>query len=116
MDVSSFLDLVDRMQTQTDKLREEAFFSKLQATEAKLEMYERRQRDQQVNALQSRIEALHGAKLLTDEDLHVIEDAIADAECIGMEDRDRVDRLVALSGTMSSDRAFARQLQRKKWL
>eukprot|EP01043_Picozoa_sp_COSAG02_P051666 COSAG02_NODE_5468_length_4297_cov_3.717008_5_plen_272_part_00 len=118
MDVSSFLDLVDRMQTQTDKLREEAFSSKLQATEAKLrvDMYEVRQRDQQLNALQSRVESLHGAKLLTDEDLHVVEDAVADAECTRTEERDRVDMLIALSLRMSSDRAFARQLQRKKWL
>lgn len=118
MDVSSFLDLVDRMQTQTDKLREEAFSSKLQATEAKLrvEMHETRQRDQQLDALQSRIEALHEANLLTDEDLHMVEDAVADSECTRTEERDRVDRLIALSLRMSSDRAFARQLQRKKWL
>ena len=61
-----------------------------------------------------RRDTLHATKLLADEDLYAVEDAIADSE-EGAED-DRVPTLLALSGKMASDRAFARQLTRKKWL
>ena len=63
----------------------------------------------------SRLEALHAAKLfLADEELYAVWDAIADSEEAAEDDR--VPRLISLSGKMASDRAFARQLQRKKWL
>ena len=67
----------------------------------------------QLPALQARLEALHTAKLLQDEELYVIEDAIADSE--DMEEGGCVPKLIALSAKMPSDRAFARQLRRRKW-
>ena len=60
-------------------------------------------------ALQSRLETLHGGKLLADEELYAVEDIIAEED-----DADgRVAALVALSGKMAGDGAFARQLRRK---
>ena len=71
------------------------------------------ERQRQLPALHARLETLHAAKLLEDEELFEIEDTIAD-------DPDAHDvcvcRLIALAAKMPSDRAFARQLQRRKWL
>jgi hypothetical protein len=61
-----------------------------------------------------RLETLHGAQLLDEETLYLAEDAIADCKDLAADDK--ISRLIALSTKMTSDRAFARQLQRKKWL
>jgi hypothetical protein len=59
--------------------------------------------------LQSRLETLHAAKLLVDEELYAVEDIIAEED-----DADgRVAALITLSGKMAGDGAFARQLRRK---
>ncbi len=71
-------------------------------------------RDQQIAVLQARLETLHGAQLLDEETLYLAEDAIADCKDLAADDK--ISRLTALSTKMTSDRAFARQLQRKKWL
>ena len=92
---------------ETDQLREAAHASKLREQALKM-------REQQVVALQARLEILYAAELLADEELHVVEDAIADSEESG--ENDRVPTLISLSGKMTSDRAFARQLQRKRWM
>ena len=60
-------------------------------------------------ALQRRLEAMHSAKLLADEELYAIEDTIAD----GTADGGQVAALLSLSATMVADGAFARQLRRK---
>ena len=60
-------------------------------------------------ALQARLETLHAAKLLADEELYAVEDIIAEED-----DADgRVAALITLSGKMAGDGAFARQLRRK---
>ena len=71
--------------------------------------------EQQCAGLHSRLEALHGAKLLSDTELHALEDAIVDSlEAAAEEgDDDRVARMVALSERLASDAAFSRQLRRK---
>ena len=73
-------------------------------------------REQQLAALQSRVESLHASKLLTDEELYRLEDMIAD----GLEEdgpggggAQLLTKLVALSSRMAADGAFARQLRRK---
>ena len=103
-------------QTETDQLREAAHESQLREVdrESKLREQAVKLREQQVAALQARLESLLAAKLLADEELHAVEDVIADSEEAA--DGDRVPALLALSSKMASDRAFARQLQRKKWL
>ena len=66
----------------------------------------------QIAALQSRVQALHAAQLLTDEELYRIEDVIADGCEVG-DGGDRVAQMLALSGRMAAEGAFARQLRRK---
>ena len=71
-----------------------------------------------------RLEALHSAKLLTDEEMFALEDIIADS--FGDQDHEdedggssramaceKVARLVTLSGRIASNASFARQVRRK---
>ena len=68
--------------------------------------------EQQLPALQARLEALHGARLLTEDELFLIEDALVDS--LELEsDGSRVAQLIALSTRLTGDAAFARQLRRK---
>jgi hypothetical protein len=83
-----------------------------------------------VVALQARLESLHAAKILSDEELYALEDVIADdAEAAlgegakgGAQEEEEeeeeavqggVSRMVALSSRMAGDAAFGRQLRRK---
>eukprot|EP01052_Picozoa_sp_SAG31_P002565 SAG31_NODE_91_length_26366_cov_6.792211_13_plen_251_part_00 len=91
------------------KLREQKLEAKLREQSLEFNL-----RDLQLATLQARLESLHGKELVGDEDLHAIEDAVADNE--GGDEDDRVAKLVALSMKMPYDRAFARQLLRKTWL
>ena len=70
----------------------------------------------QIAALQSRVQALHAAQLLTDEELYRIEDVIADGCEVddgGDGGDDRVAQMLALSERMAAEVAFVRQLRRK---
>ena len=88
----------------------------------------------ELSALQARLEALHAAQLLADEELHVVEDLCADFvelqaavpnggvltqntiySAVGHSYAAAVKlhKLVRLSASMGSDGAFARQLKRK---
>jgi len=87
--------------------------------------------DEQLAALQARIEGLHVTKLLTDEDLFALEDLVADYVDLTMSVADgiitkdmiysmptvavasKLDKLVGLSAAMAGDAAFARQARRK---
>ena len=71
-----------------------------------------RLRDQQLIALQGRLEALSAAKLLTDDELFAAEDVIGDSSGEASGD-DQLTMLLALSARMATDSAFARQLRRK---
>ena len=81
---------------------------------------------EQVDAVTARLEALHAAQLLSDDELFALEDCVADFieaqasyEIVTMEavnaNRaiDRVHKLVALGEGMPRDAMFARQLRRK---
>ena len=82
-----------------------------------------RAHEEQMATLQSRLEALHSAQLLTDDEMFTMEDLVADSVEEWEEDieedggsriaSEKVSRLVKLSGVMASDAAFARQLKRK---
>jgi hypothetical protein len=67
-------------------------------------------------SLQMRIETVHAAKLLSDDERDTVEDAIADSAA-GDGDDDHgdsaVQQMIALSEKFLVDRAFARQLRRK---
>lgn len=82
---------------------------------------------EQLAALQSRLEALHAAQLLTDDELYCLEDICADVieleSSLGAQLAAAVaqanpviakaSKLVALSERMSGDAALARQLRRR---
>ena len=82
--------------------------------------------DAQLEALETRLEALHAAKLLSDDELGSLEDCMADgieatADCDALT-RDavqsspsmsRLHKLIVLSEKMSKDAMFARQARRK---
>ena len=142
MDDTSFVQLLlereDKMEAKTDRLREEAKAEKedlRQQMDAKMDqMCEALTSappkvaisEQQVAALQARLEALHGAKLLSDDEQHALEDLVADyleleatmgtvtlelaqaSEAAG-----KLLKLVALSERIAADGAFARQARRK---
>jgi len=85
----------------------------------------------QLTALQTRIEGLHAAKQLQDDELYALEDLIADFVELGMSvpghtvtremiyalpDEDaacKLDKLIGLSAAIVGDAAFARQAKRK---
>ena len=72
-------------------------------------------RHREVVALQTRLEALHNAQLLSDDERDAIEDIIADGSddvTVG-DGSDALSDILALSGKMVADRAFARQLRRR---
>ena len=87
--------------------------------------------DAQVTALQARLESLHAAQLLADEELYALEDTVADyvelkAAMTGQaiteamvysshsfDAASKLHKLVALSSAMAADAAFARQVRRK---
>ena len=111
---------IERMRTEATESRMQALQAeaKLQVAAAEAEVLKYKhslsnEHQRQLPALQARLEALHTAKLLQDEELYVIEDAIADSEDV--EEGGCVSKLIALSAKMPSDRAFARQLRRRKW-
>ena len=95
--------------------------------EAKLASSARVISDEQLATLQSRLQSLHAAKLLTDDELFALEDLCADtieleASVPGMltpgmartsDVVTKVCKLVALSAGISADAAFARQVRRK---
>ena len=128
MDVSTFLDLVDRMQAKAEKEK-----SELRAEmEAKIEQQreERKTMDAktcvseiQLQALQERFDALHQAKLLTDTEVAQLEDQVADfIECRSSPTVTLVEistvaegirKLVGVCEGMSKDGTLARQLRRK---
>ena len=87
--------------------------------EAKMQAKLREQRlySQLIVALQARLEMLHASQLVSLEVLNAVEDAIAE-EAINSDDMDdsTTTKLIALSAKMPTDRAFARQLERHKWL
>ena len=113
---------LEAQRQETEEIRKEANSLRIEAAEARAraEMQaevqakaERsaKQRDQQLGALLTRIEALRASKLLTDDVADAAEDIIADAAEAA--EGDTVSMLVALSVRMTGDSAFARQLRRK---
>ena len=81
---------------------------------------------QQVETLTARLEAMHAAKMLSDDELFAVEDCVADfveakaaCEVVTMETVNtnravaKAHKLVALAEAMPGDAMFARQLRRK---
>ena len=105
---------MEAQRLENDQLRTEVTEASVRAEmQAKVdEAAAARLRDQQLVALQSRLEALSAAKLLSDDELFAVEDVIGDSSGEASGD-DQVTMLLALSARMATDSAFARQLRRK---
>ena len=75
--------------------------------------------EEELAAMQSRLQALHTAKLLTDEELYCLEDTIVD--CIEMmptaaassPEVEKVAKMMLVSANVPGDATLARQLRRK---
>ena len=84
----------------------------LQATATRIKL-----RDQQLVALQQRLESMHASKLLTDSELQNLEDKIIDSyeddDTAQAHGEDEVSKLIALAERMVHDAPLARQLRRK---
>lgn len=115
---------LSRQQIEAKAERDAAVHEQLKATRMQMEMeakireqalHAEKVRDQQqlLIALQARLEALHVSQLLGEEALNSVEDSIADNE---IAEGSSLSNLIALSAKMPSDRAFARQVQRGKWV
>eukprot|EP01052_Picozoa_sp_SAG31_P031330 SAG31_NODE_3308_length_4437_cov_1.922314_3_plen_138_part_00 len=68
---------------------------------------------QQLTLLQNRIESMHVAKLLVEEERYELEDVICDSFEILEDGDDCVPQMIALSRAIACDKVFARQLKRK---
>ena len=137
VEMSAFVELADKMQARTedkiDRMREEM---KAERAEMKAEKEELRREltpavvvtDDQLQALEARLEALHAAQLISDDELFVLEDCIADfleakatfglaavtAEVASAHRAvGKVHKLVVLSEGVPRDPMLARQLRRK---
>ena len=154
VDMSAFVDLAEKMQTRTEefadkmqartedkieRLREEMKAEKEEMraemkAEATAEKEELRRElapapvvtDEQLAALEARLEALHAAQLISDDELFAVEDCIADffeakatfevatLEIAGANRAvGKVHKLVLLSEGVAKDPMLARQLRRK---
>ena len=110
-------ELVSRLEAKLESHRKESEQQR-RATEAKLERLQAEAvLTSKVASLQDRLEALHDAKLLDDQELSTIEDKVADAIGSGTEEKDEswecVMQMIMLSEGISSKKMFARQLRRK---
>lgn len=133
------LEREEKMQAKTEKLREDMEAKMAPKTEKMEQQMERMREEmkpapppaevissQQIEALQARVEALHTAKLLGDDEIYKLEDMLADylelKPMIGTATLEKVNasevaskllKLLSLSEGIVADGAFARQARRK---
>jgi uncharacterized protein (DUF1697 family) len=75
--------------------------------------------DEQLSTLQSRLQSLHEAKLLTDDELFALEDAIVDCVEVlptaiaSVSEVEKVKKMLWVASRVASDSTLARQLRRK---
>ena len=121
----------EHMEAKLEEQRQETEKQRQETAQLRLEMEKRLAPKEvisaeQVDAVTARLEALHAAQLLSDEELFALEDCMADFieaqasyDVVTMEAVNanraigRVHKLVALGEGMPSDAMFARQLRRK---
>ena len=101
---------VERLQAKMEQQREEAEALR-RALET--EMASNMQSEQALAALQLRIQALHASKLLTDEELYSLEDAIVDSIEESGAAAGPLAKMIAISEKVADHAMFARQLRRK---
>ena len=111
------------METKLDEQRQETLTCKQQVREVQLASAMSCVSEAQLELLQTRLDALHQAKLLSDDEIGALEDCIADyIDCrsslnpaaaeIGVA-AEKVKKMVGLSEGMGKDGMLARQLRRK---
>jgi hypothetical protein len=91
--IFQMLEREDKLRQEMDRMREAAAKERVSGAESAL--------------LQRRLEAVHAANLLSDEELYAVEDVVADG------DEASIAALISLSAKLVADAAFARQLRRK---
>ena len=106
---------LEQHRQETDQQRREMEKQRTETAEVQLAQRDASLGDQQLVALQSRLEALHAAKLLADNELYMyaIEDVVADSDQATPGGDDPASPLITLSTRMVGDDSFARQLRRK---
>ena len=120
---------LEKQQETMEKLREEATEAKLQEAVKTTEYRVREEMtpkqivsDDQLSTLQARLESLHAAQLLTDDELYALEDVCADYMALGTVTAElalahraatKLVQLVRVSEGIAVDAAFARQARRK---
>ena len=107
--------LLEEERRENITLREQALQAQLAAVVGEQTFEAKLTAKSKVAALQSRVQALHAAHLLTDEELYRIEDIVADSCEVdsGNGEGSAVANMIALSEKMAQDGAFSRQLRRK---
>ena len=107
--------LLEEERRENITLREQALEAQLAAVVGEQTFEAKLTAKSKVAALQSRVQALHAAHLLTDEELYRIEDIVADSCEVdsGNGEGAAVANMIALSEKMAQDGAFSRQLRRK---
>ena len=121
----------EHMEAKLEEQRQETEKQRQETAQLRLEMEKRLAPKEvisaeQVDAVTARLEALHAAQLLSDEELFALEDCMADfiearaaVDVVTVEAVNanraigRVHKLVALGEGMPRDAMFARQLRRK---
>ena len=121
----------EHMEAKLEEQRQETEKQRQETAQLRLEMEKRLAPKEvisaeQVDAVTARLEALHAAQLLSDEELFALEDCMADfieakgtvevvtADAVNtVRAVGRVHKLISLSEGMPRDAMFARQLRRK---
>jgi hypothetical protein len=134
--LSDFMDKRDERKSReakTEKAEQEAKFEarlEAQRTEMQTQIEQLQQQtkpqmardaiaDEQLEGLQARLETLHEARLLTDSELEILEDAVVD--CIEVlptafaTERvvEKVMKMILITEKVANDKTLARQLRRK---
>ncbi len=99
---------IEKQRQEMEKLRDETVEARVQAA-VQAAKEQDTVSDEQLSALQARLESLHAAKLLTDDEFCALEDLTAEFD----EQVAKLHRLVTLSEKMASDAGFSRQARRK---
>jgi len=130
--MSTFFEAQLRIQREHDEKTRHEMMAQVKRAEAQVEAlreekYQQVISDDELAALQQRLEQLHAAKQLSDDELFTLEDVLADfievrAAAGGVITRDmlavqsdamRVHQLICVSAGVAGDAMFARQLRRK---
>eukprot|EP01043_Picozoa_sp_COSAG02_P016122 COSAG02_NODE_703_length_18313_cov_58.533652_5_plen_289_part_00 len=99
-------------QTKLEQHQREIEAQRQEIEQLKNQSIQARLREHQTAALQARFNALHASKLLTDDELYKLEDALIES-LDGCDAGQLATSLIALSERVANESAFARHLRRK---